>query len=94
MTRLTGRFDGRAVVLDNPQGVALPPETPVEVFVVAVPDEAVPDNTVTQTPSAEERQQALEEFRHANEAFWSRQSATTNPPAKRWTRDELYDETV
>jgi len=89
MTRLTGRFDGRAVVLDDPQRVALPPETSVEVFVVAVPDE-----TVAQIPSAEERQQALEEFRHANEAFWSRQSATTEPPAKRWTRDELYDETV
>lgn len=89
MTRLTGRFDGRAVVLDDPQGVALPPETSVEVFVVAVPDE-----TVTQIPSTEERQQALEEFRHANEAFWSRQSATTEPPAKRWTRDELYDETL
>lgn len=89
MTRLTGRFDGRAVVLDDPQGVALPPETPVEVFVVAVPDEAV-----AQIPSTEERQQALEEFRQANEAFWSRQPASTEPPAKRWTRDELYDETV
>lgn len=89
MTRLTGRFDGRAVVLDDPQGVALPPETPVEVFVVAVLDE-----TVAQIPSTEERQQALEEFRHANEAFWSRQSVTTEPSAKRWTRDELYDETV
>ncbi len=75
MTRLTGRFDGRAVVLDNPQGVALPPQTPVEVFVVAVPDETVPDNTVAQTSNAEERQQALEEFRHANEAFWSRQKS-------------------
>lgn len=89
MTRLTGRFDGRAVVLDDPQGVALPPETPVEVFVVAVPNE-----TVAKAPSPDERQRALEEFRHANEAFWSRQSATTEPPTKRWTRDELYDETV
>lgn len=89
MTRVTGRFDGRAVVLDDPQAVALPPETPVEVIVVPASDKAV-----THTPGTEERQRTLEEFRHANEAFWSRQSAPAEPPPKRWTREELYDEIV
>lgn len=89
MTRLTGRFDGRAVVLDDPQAIALPPETPVEVLVVPFRGEAS-----VQTPSADVRRQALEEFHQANEAFWSRQSPTTEPPAKRWSREELYDEIV
>ena len=89
MTRLTGRFDGRAVVLDNPQAVALPPETPVEILVAPFPSE-----TSVQTPSADARQQALEEFRQANESFRSRQSPATEPPAKRWSREELYDEIV
>ena len=89
MTRLTGRFDGRAVVLDDPQAIALPPETPVEVVVVPVLDD-----TLMRTPGPDERQTALEEFRHANEDFWSRQSAPPEPPAKRWARDELYDEIV
>ena len=89
MTRLTGRFDGRAVVLDNPQSVALPPETQVELLIVRAPglsDVRIPD--------ALERLKALDEFREASREFWSRQPSPTEPPAKRWTRDELYDETV
>ena len=91
MTRLTGRFDGRAVVLDDPQAIALPPETPVELVIVRVPGQAD-----VRIPDAEARLKALEEFREASREFWSRQtsSAPAEPPAKRWTRDELYDEIV
>ena len=89
MTRLTGRFDGRAVVLDDPQSVALPPETPVELVIVGVSGQ-----TDVRIPDADARLKALEEFREASREFWSRQLPPTEPPAKRWTRDELYDEIV
>ncbi len=89
MTRLTGRFDGRAVVLDNPLDLAFPPETQLELFVVSM---TRPDGL--SEPSAEERQRVLSEFRRANAEFWQQQSPVPAPPAKRWTRDELYDEVV
>lgn len=89
MTRLTGRFDGRAVVLDDPLSVALPPETPVELLIVRVPGQ--PEVRI---PDAGQRLKALEEFREASREFWSRQTSPAEPPAKRWSRDDLYDETV
>lgn len=89
MTRLTGRFDGRAVVLDNPLDLAFPPETQLELFVVSM---TRPDGL--SVPSAEERQQALNEFRQANVDFRRQLPPMTEPPTKRWSRDELYDEVV
>ena len=89
MTRVTGRFDGRAFVLDDPQAVAFPPETQIELFVAPILDRAE-----IHCPTAEERQQALEEFRQANQEFWSRQIPPTESAERRWTRDDLYDEVV
>ena len=89
MTRLTGRFDGRVVVLDDPQAIAFPPETQVELFVLPMLDQ-----TEIHRPTEEDRRQALEELRQANQEFWSRQSAPAEPAPARWTRDDLYDEVV
>ena len=87
MSRLTGRFDGRAVVLDNPLAVALPPETQVEVVIVRVPGD-----TWIRIPHEARRQQALEEFRKASEEFWSR---PLPPQASRtWKREDLYDDRI
>ena len=89
MTRVTGRFDGRAVVLDDPQSIALPPETAVELVIVRVAGQ-----TDIRIPDANERLKALEEFRQVSREFLSQQPSSAEPPAKRWTRDELYDEIV
>ena len=89
MTWLTGRFDGRAVVLDDPQSLALPPETRVEVVIVGVPG-----STDVRIPTERARLKALDEFRKASQEFWSRQMPPAESSAKRWTREELYDEIV
>lgn len=87
MTRLTGRFDGRAVVLDDPLAVALPPETPVEVLIVRIPG-----GTGIRIPDEARRQQALAEFRQASEEFWSRPLPPQAP--RTWKREDLYDDRI
>ena len=87
MTRITGRFDGRAVVLDDPQSIALPPETAVELVIVRVAGQ-----TDIRIPDEAGRQQALAEFRQASEEFWSRPLPPQTP--RTWKREDLYDDRI
>ena len=87
MIRLTGRFDGRAVVLDDPLAVALPPETQVELLIVRAPGD-----TGIRIPDEARRQTALEEFRKASEEFWSRSLPPQEP--RTWKREDLYDDRI
>lgn len=89
MSRFTGRFDGRVIVLDDPQSVSLLPETRVEVRTIS----PVPEIDI-HIPTKEERSKALSDFRADNAVFAPLPNESSSNSSRSWTREEFYDETI